>query len=106
MRATFRTPIQGNVHFTARSGPKGAPYDGDGFLHDVSTSGLCFITNSQLTCGDPIMLDIISGETRLAFKGEVMHTGESQDGFVVGVRFDIEHPATEESLQMLAILAS
>ena len=104
MRATYRARLQGYVHFTARSAPDSETADGEGRLQNASTSGVCFTTDNRLALGDLLELTVLSDETKIVFNGEVVHIEESEKEFIVGVRFDIDQPDTEESLQMLAIL--
>jgi len=92
MRTSIRTPAEGLVRFTARSDPKSKATCGEGRLQNTSTGGMCLITDKCLTPGDAIELTVISFDEKTVFKGDVAHTEESKLGYVVGVRFDLNHP--------------
>jgi hypothetical protein len=106
MRTSVRAPSEGLVRFTARSDPKSETTSGEGRLQNTSTGGMCLITDKCLTPGDTIELTVLSCDEKNIFRGDVAHTEESKLGYVVGVRFDIDHPETEESIMKLATLGA
>ena len=106
MRTTFRALLQGDVQFTTCSASESESAGGEGRVRNLSTSGVCIITQDRLDPGDLLELTILSYGEKMDFRGEVVHIEDTGEGFVVGVRFDIDHPATEESLWMLASLGA
>jgi hypothetical protein len=104
MRTSIRTPAEGLVQFTACSDPGSEATSGEGRLQNTSTGGVCLITDKRLNPGDTIELTVMSFDEKNVFRGDVAHTEESKLGYVVGVRFDIDHPETEESIMKLATL--
>jgi hypothetical protein len=104
MRTSIRTPTEGLVRFMVRSDPASDTTSGEGRLQNTSTGGMCLITDKRLTPGDTIELTVIASDEKNVFRGDVAHTEESKLGYVVGVRFDIDNPETEESIKRLAAL--
>ncbi len=106
MRTTLRASLEERVRFTAISSAALEPVSGEGVMQNLSTGGLCLITDKRLTPGEIVELTFSScGETFL-FRGEIVRCGVSGEVFMAGVRFDAVHPETEESLRKLASLGA
>ncbi len=104
MRTTIRASLEEHVRFTAVSSTAFEPVSGEGVVQNLSTGGICFITDRRLVPGQLLELTFTSSGEVFLFRGEIVRSGESGEGFIVGVRFDTSHPETEESLQKLASL--
>ena len=104
MRTSLRVQLEGRIHFKAVSSTRPAAIEGEGRLRNVSTGGLCFITHERLIPKDLIDMTVITDTEELTLKGAVTRVEDAEGYFIVGVRFAIDDPVTEESLQMLAAL--
>jgi len=104
MRKTFRAPQRGEVRFRSLVASEAESITGVGMLQNASTGGICFTTDKRLVPGACIELIIDSNCARIVVKGTVMHIQEHEEGFAVGIRFEIDDPETEDALQMLAML--
>ncbi|HEX9024268.1 MAG TPA: PilZ domain-containing protein [Geobacteraceae bacterium] len=106
MRTTLRASLEARVRFTAIGGVSFEPISGEGVVQNLSTGGLCFVTDKRLTPGEVVELTFSANGETFLFRGEIVRSGESGGGYMAGVRFDAGHPETEESLQKLASLGA
>ncbi len=77
---------------------------GEGRLQNASTGGVCFTTQNRLSPRAFIEMTVVAHGEQFLFKGEIIRVEESENGFNVGVRFNLDDPDTEQSLQMFATL--
>jgi hypothetical protein len=68
-----------------------APYAKDGLMIDLSRTGACLKIQKEqsLSAGGTILLEILARDLNIInIKGEIMWFKQTEDGFVVGIKFN------------------
>lgn len=68
-----------------------APYPKEGLLVDVSKRGACIKIQKEinLSAGGTILLEILTTDLKtLNIKGEIVWFKQSEDGYIVGIKFN------------------
>jgi c-di-GMP-binding flagellar brake protein YcgR len=68
-----------------------APYPKEGLLVDVSRRGACIKIQKEinLSAGGTILLEILTPDLKtLNIKGEIVWFKQSEDGYIVGIKFN------------------
>ncbi len=75
-----------------------------GGLCNISIGGLAFRARTSFEVHTPISLLVTIGNNRLSLSARVVSTRKNEEGFIIGVEFNANDPATEESIEQLSMI--